>query len=228
MNIVGYINAELGIGEGARANIKCLQSAGIEVSLINITSYSNHRELDYSFKEFADNNFSDINLIHVNADTIPMLYVEKGRNFFKNKYNIGYWTWELSDFPDEWLQSFNYCDEIWVPSSFVIASIAKKSPIPVLEIPIAISVNKLKDVKRSHFGLKNTDFIFLFIFDFLSYFERKNPRGIVKAFKRAFLSSENVRLVIKCCNSSFDPQAMDSLKDAAQDLNIDIIEARTD
>ncbi len=223
VNVLGYINAEHGVGEAVRANIVALKAAGIDVSLINITP-TYIRERDSSFSEFSSDNHFYINLIHINADVFPMFCAEKGESYFKSKYNIGFWTWELPDFPDEWQGSFHYCNEIWVPSSFSLTSISKKSPLPVIRIPYAVSVNKLKDIKRSYFGLKDNDFIFLFIFDFLSYFERKNPLAIIEAFKKSFLPSEEVKLVIKCCNPSFAPQAMNSLREAAKGYNIDIID----
>ncbi len=223
VNVLGYLTAELGVGEGARGLVRCLQSMGLEFSLINISpTYS--RRLDLSFSEFSNDNSHYINLIHINADVFPMFYREKGREHFKNKYNIGFWTWELSDFPDEWISSFQYCNEIWTPSNFTLASIAKRSFIPVIKIPHAVVVDKIKKVDRRHFGLSDHNFIFLFVFDFLSYFERKNPLAIINAFRKAFSPTENVRLVIKCSNSSFDPLAMNSMKEATKGLNINIID----
>jgi len=224
VNVLGYLTAELGVGEGARANVKCLKSANIKFSLLNIDSHANSRKLDPSFSEFSEHNPYPINLIHVNADMFSRVYMEKGTNTFKDKYNIGFWTWELSDFPEEWFESFRFCDEIWVPSNFVLEAISKKSPIPVLKIPHAVMLNGTKDASRSYFGFKDNEFIFLFIFDFFSYFERKNPLTIIKAFRQAFPASENVRLVIKCSNSSYDPPALNRLKEAARGLNIDIID----
>jgi GT2 family glycosyltransferase/glycosyltransferase involved in cell wall biosynthesis len=223
LNVLGYINAEHGVGEAVRANILSLKAAGLEVSLNNVTP-TYIRQNDSSFPALSSSNPFLINLIHINADEFPRMCLERGENYFKNKYKIGFWTWELSDFPDEWQESFTYCDEIWVPSSFTLASISKKSRIPVIKISHAVSVDKIKNVQRSYFGLKEKDFIFLFIFDFLSYFERKNPLAVIQAFERSFSPSEDVKLVIKCCNSSFDPSSMKRLMDAAKGYNIDIID----
>ena len=43
-------------------------------------------------------------------------------------------------------------------------------------------------------------FLFLFSFDFLSVFERKNPLGLVEAFKQAFAPGEGPTLVLKSIN----------------------------
>ncbi|MFH1202029.1 MAG: glycosyltransferase [Candidatus Omnitrophota bacterium] len=224
VNIWGYLTAEVGVGECARANIRCLEQAGVGVSLLNIPDHSYSRQNDHSFSRFSSSNPYYINLIHVNADMFSRLYVEKGKGYFENKYNIGVWNWELSDFPDEWLEGFSYCNEIWTPSSFSLAAIARKSPVPVIKMPISVSIDKAKDADRMYFGLNDYDFIFLFVFDFLSYFERKNPLAVIKAFKEAFSPLEKVRLVIKCCNQSFDPAAMKVMNEVSRGHNINIIE----
>ena len=224
INLIGYLTSELGIGEGVRANVKCLKSAGVSFSLINIDNHSISRKHDFSFSDFSSHNPYDINLIHVNADMFPKLYVEKGTRFFKDKYNIGFWTWELPDFPDEWLNSFNYCNEVWAPSSFVLTSVSKKSPLTVVKIPHAVEIDNVKNVDRSFFGLKDSEFIFLFIFDFFSFFERKNPLAVIRAFKKAFLPSQDVRLVIKCINPSYDPSAFEIMQKEANGLNVSIMD----
>ncbi len=224
VNVLGYLTAELGVGEGARASIKCLKSIGVNLSLVNITTHSWSRQNNFTFSEFSNDNPYYINLIHVNADMLARLYSEKGQDYFRNKYNIGFWFWELFDFPDEWLDRFIYCNEIWVPSGFVLKSISKKSPVPVYRIPCAVVLDDFKDVDRSYFGLGHDDFIFLFMFDFLSYFERKNPLSIIQAFKEAFSPSEKVRLIIQCYNSQSNPQAMERMKQDINGFNIGIID----
>lgn len=227
INLFGFLTAELGIGEAARSTANSLKAVGVNASLINIPLPA-VRQCDFSLNGFSKDHLYPINLIHVNAPELPPLYIEQGMGCFKGKYNIGFWNWELSEFPETWRKSFRYCDEVWVPSSFTLASIAKKSPIPVLKIPIAVEIGNSKNLSRSSFGLKEDDFIFLFVFDFFSYFERKNPLAIIKAFRLAFSPSEKARLVIKCSNSSFDPQAMEKMKQETNGLNVDIIDRRLD
>jgi GT2 family glycosyltransferase/glycosyltransferase involved in cell wall biosynthesis len=224
VNVLGYLTSELGVGEGARANVRSMRSVGIDVALVNIDNHSPSRKCDSSFSGFCDTAPYDINLIHVNADMFSKLYIEKGANCFKDKYNIGFWNWELSEFLDEYRGSFSYCNEVWVPTNFTLSSVAKKSPVPVVKIPLAVSMDNVKDVKRDYFGLSEKEFIFLFIFDFFSYFERKNPLALIQAFKQAFGRSEGVRLVIKCSNSSFDPAAFRRMSELSCGSNITIID----
>ncbi|MDP3143639.1 MAG: glycosyltransferase, partial [Candidatus Omnitrophota bacterium] len=224
VNVFGYITSEMGVGEAVRADIKCLKSAGIDFSLVNITSHSPSRKKDLTFSEFSSLAPYDINLLHVNADMLPKLYLEKNRNNFRHKYNIGSWTWELADFPQEDIKSFNYCDEIWVPSNFVLDAVSKKSPVPAVKIPYAVVIDQFKKLKRADFGLSEEDFMFLFSFDFFSYFERKNPLALIRAFNKAFANNEKARLVIKCSNSSFDPAALANLQKEAAGKRVNIID----
>ncbi len=58
-------------------------------------------------------------------------------------------------------------------------------------------------------------FLFLFSFDYLSVFKRKNPLAVIEAFTRAFGSGERVGLIIKCINHDRDPAAHAELRAAA-------------
>ena len=65
---------------------------------------------------------------------------------------------------------------------------------------------------RELFDLPEDRFIFLFVFDFLSYVERKNPLGLVRAFRRAFADTDRALLVLKATNSDRDPPAARSTR----------------
>ena len=56
----------------------------------------------------------------------------------QNGYTVGYWAWELPEFPDGWMRYCDYVDEIWAPSRFARDAIAAKAPVPVLAMPHAI------------------------------------------------------------------------------------------
>ena len=67
-------------------------------------------------------------------------------------------------------------------------------------------------------------FVFLFIFDFLSYYERKNPFGLVRAFKEAFSGDDSVELVLKTMNSDREPEARAALELEMDGANIRLID----
>jgi hypothetical protein len=56
------------------------------------------------------------------------------------------------------------------------------------------------------------EFVFLFIFDFHSRAERKNPLTLINAFKEAFAPTDLVRLVIKCVNGHSDSGSLSQMR----------------
>ncbi|WP_026732948.1 glycosyltransferase [Fischerella sp. PCC 9605] len=208
VNISGYVNSEFGLGEGVRGTIRAVEAAGIPFVINNCTFNTMHRKMDSSYTDFSDDNPYPINIIQVNVDMINAFISYTSPEYFKDKYNIGFWAWELPEFPKEWLSAFNLFHEIWTPSSYCVEAIAPVSPIPVLKVMHSISLPK-PSVSKQALGLPDNKFIFLFIFDFCSVFERKNPAAVIEAFKRAFgKENENVLLVIKFSNAKYFPDKL--------------------
>lgn len=226
VNLAGYITSESGVGEAARANIRALETVGMPFVLNNIKSLS--RQSENTYTNFSDDNPNGINLIHVNADQVTNFFNEKGESYFKNKYNIGFWYWELSKFPKEWLDKFQFFNEIWVASSFCQETLSEASPVPVVKIPPSVVVDRIKNVDRSYFGIKDDSFVFLFIFDLLSFFERKNPLAVIRAFKEAFGPNEKAQLVLKCSNLERNAPARDMILEETKGLNVKLIDRYLD
>lgn len=199
INLWGYARAETGVGESCRLAANALQAAGIPFGIVNFEGADGARtsDLSWAHKEMPFP-FYDINWFHINAAELPELTPLYGRNVFKASYNIGCWMWELPDFPDEWLDRFQYVDEIWAPSTFVAETIAKKSPVPVVRIPHSIEVKIDEPRSRAYFGLPEQTYLFLTMYDVRSITERKNPQGAVQAFLHAFgPDNAGVGLVVK-------------------------------
>jgi glycosyltransferase involved in cell wall biosynthesis len=57
--------------------------------------------------------------------------------------------------------------------------------------------------------------MFLFVFDYMSTIERKNPVGLIEAFKRAFRPAEGPHLLIKTINAPLRPLAEEAVLWAA-------------
>lgn len=206
INLSGYIQGEFGVAEGSRASIQAIESAQIPFVLNNIKA-SIHRDYDLTYGRFSEKNPYRINLMHVNADVIQEYIKEKNTAYLDNRYNIAYWFWELSNFPSKWQSSFKSLNEIWVASTFCQESIAKVSPIPVVKMTFPIHINETQIVSdRKKFGLPKDKFLFLFSFDYLSIFERKNPLGVLRAFNSTFGGRDDVLLVLKGINMEHTPE----------------------
>jgi GT2 family glycosyltransferase/glycosyltransferase involved in cell wall biosynthesis len=224
VNIAGYIASEKGVGEGVRSDIRMMQAAEIPFVLNNFADPGSSNQ-DLTFEHFSFGNPFPVNLIHINADATPEFARRKGKAYFADHYNIGYWAWELSEFPREWYPSFQFLDEIWVPSNFTLESISRIAPVPVVRVPHCLTEDLPRaELGRSHFGLPHDKFIFLFIFDFHSYMGRKNPLAVVQAFKQAFRAGDNAVLVFKCSRPDFNPPGFRAIKELAEGLPFLIID----
>jgi glycosyltransferase involved in cell wall biosynthesis len=204
VNLVGYFDAVLGVGEAARQMIGALESEHIEVATIAMSASASPRAQTLAVETVAPR--FPVNLICVNADMVPAFAQQVGASFFADRYSIGYWWWEVSRFPDRWLGSFGYLDEVWAGSRHVAEALAEVSPIPVVRIPPPVEVEEPPARTRAELGLPD-GFLFLFVFDYASVFERKNPLAIVEAFTRAFGEGDGAALVLKCINHERDPSS---------------------
>ncbi|MEG4500020.1 glycosyltransferase [Microcoleus sp. F10-C6] len=219
INIAGYINGEFGIGEGVRANIRAAEAANIPFNIHNFT-LSPHRKQDTTYQNFSQDNPHPINLIQVNADEVATFIKHIGSRYFENKYNIGFWAWELPAFPPEWQPAFNHFHEIWTYSNYCAEAISAVSPIPVIKIMPSIAL-PAPSRNREALDLPKDKFIFLFVFDFSSRIERKNPLAVIQAFKHAFGEDDSVLLIVKSSNSNKFTAAQASLNSAiAHNSNI--------
>jgi len=206
VNLIGYIRAEMGVGEGARSDARALAAADIEFGVINFERGNSARMGDTSWqhKERDDAPFS-VTLWHINADhlalaraTIPTFLVEKS-------YHIAYWAWELETMPEGWRPALDEADEIWVPSEFVRRAIASETTKPVVCIPHCVAPNPDESLDRDYFGLPKDSFIFLAMYDTRSIAERKNPNAALHAFIAAFGADDNrATLVLKVNNATTD------------------------
>jgi SAM-dependent methyltransferase/glycosyltransferase involved in cell wall biosynthesis len=221
VNVAGNITSEKGVGEAVRSDVRSLEAAGIPVVLNNFLD-DGAVNCDRSFANLSDDNPHAFNLVHVNADVVPLFVERRGDSYFRDRYNIAYWVWELSAFPDDWDASFRYFDEIWVPSNFVLDAISRASPVPVVRVPHSIPERLfVRPLDRAHFGIPEGQFIFLYLFDFHSQIERKHPAGLIEAFRKAFGRRDGAALVLKSSRGSAGELA--ELRKAAAGANVHLI-----
>ncbi len=215
VNVVGYLAAESGIGESARSMLRIIKAAGTPVAPINFRVGNLSRMRESIPDVPATEHLHAINLFHINADQMFVAHDSLGASLFEGRYNIGYWAWELREFPDAWVPAFDLLDEVWVPSSFCQQAIAVKSPVPVLRVPHSVEAPAL-NADRARFGIAADDVAFFAMCDVFSVPERKNPLGVAEAFRKAFPGSEPVRLFLKIGNLEFQPDLKSRLADLAR------------
>lgn len=201
VNVIGSIRGEFGIGETSRSTVKALlepsdKFSRVPLSITDLGDMDNHRTTDDLIErkfgmEISNSNEYVVSIVH--AGFHEMLHQKKtmkNNDDVVSKYKIGMWNWELERFPAEWiLDTFNQYDEIWAPSLFNLDVFAEAALQPIVKMPYIVDLSEIADqvqYDRAKFGIPENAYAFLITFDFLSYPERKNPDGALRAFVEAF------------------------------------------
>ena len=214
INIASHFKHQNGITEGARLAAKAAQKVGMATNLIELRTYcaSPYDKTILSDQLTTDNSYP-VNIFHIDPgsmDNIPRVH---GQKIFEQKLNIGYWAWELSEFPDEYIRNFDYVEEIWTPSDFARDVIMMKSPVPVLTMPHPVQFEIENKAERSDFNIPENTFVFLCMYDYGSNQDRKNPRAAIDSFIKAFSDNHSVHLLIKVHNARDEFQDFIDLKE---------------
>jgi glycosyltransferase involved in cell wall biosynthesis len=222
MNIAGFLTADLGVGESARCMVRAADAAGIPSALVALKLHCRNRLGDTTYAaRLQETNPHGVNVIHIDPPAARDIDHHHGRGFRKGRYNIAYFAWEQPEFPDAWLPSFDFFDEVWCPSDFTRESIALKSPLPVLTMPHSITVERpaaKPAALRARFGLPAGPFLFLMVFDLNSTAARKNPQAVVEAFRQSGLGPGEAVLVVKVQNAAANPAEFHALQSALRGL----------
>lgn len=222
LNITGFLTADLGVGESARCMVRAADAAGLPSALISLKLHCKNRLGDLTLADrLSETNPHAVNVVHLDPPASRDLDHHHGKGFRAGKYNIGYWAWELPEFPDAWASYCDYFDEIWCPSDFVREAIGMTSPVPVLTMPHAIAFTRPTETTaalRDRFDLPRDRFLFLFLYDLNSYAERKNPRAVIDAFRRSGLAARGAALVIKTHSVKGNESDLGRLLEATADL----------
>jgi len=200
LNLAGYFTAELGMGQSARLLVDAVTSAGYPFS--TIVSERTVSRQNAKFNPVDDGTRYPINVAVVNADQFGLWSQDVGAELLVDRYTIGMWAWEVEEFPDAYHGAFDLVDEVWAISRFARDAIAAKTDKPVHVFPHPIPLpdpTTVIPLDHELLGLSEESY-FLFVFDYLSVFERKNPLAVVRAFTSAFSPCEGPQLVIKTIN----------------------------
>lgn len=236
VNIIGYAYGQLGIGEDARMAARALQAAGIPFTLLNFPPGNDIPQNDRSMAEHvSERGDYAINMFCMTAEETGRYFAEKGWSQFKNRYNIGYWPWELSKWPNHWRMMLDLVHEVWVSTQHTYNALAPVCSKPLKLMPMAVELGPIRKFAsrhqaRKHFKLPLKATLFCFAFDLKSSVDRKNPQACVDAFLAAFpadtYSTDDVGLVIKVHKPTQPDQNWLQLKQlAAHDNRIHIIES---
>jgi FkbM family methyltransferase len=221
-NVLGYLTAELGVGELGRLVHEAVVASGVPVA----TAVEEHTVVSRTSHPLpADAALGDprygVSVLVVNADmTGPTLRMHP--DLARDRHVIGVWSWELDSFPPAMHPAFGQVDEIWTISEFCATAIREHSPVPVRTIPVPVRDPLGAEPRTPRAGEVTR---FLFVFDHNSIFDRKNPLAAITAFRTAFPERADVRLVLKTINGERHPGDRERLRMAVTgDDRIELIE----
>ncbi len=232
VNLVGYVFGQLGIGEDVRMAAKAMQAAHVPFTMLDFPPGADIPQNDRSMAAHvsSDGPFA-FNVFCMTAMEQGRYYAERGATpQIAGRYNIGYWPWELSRWPDQWQQLVHLVDEVWVSTQHTLDAVAPAcaalpKPVPVRLMPMAVELGPIAQLGtraqvRKHFQLPGKARLFVFTFDLNSSIHRKNPQAVVNAFLRAFPADswtrDQVGLVIRTGRPRKASAVWDRLKALAQ------------
>jgi glycosyltransferase involved in cell wall biosynthesis len=221
VRLTGYLGHTLGLGAAARGYAQALGAAGVPVRTVSVPLH--HLELPVELAEeygrhvfedmVHDGVHHDFEIVAVNAEELPSFVKRLGDDYFQGP-KIGIWGWETDTIPPRWRRAFALVQEIWVYSDFMAQNIGAAAPVPTIALPPPVQPPAESAVPE-RLGLPEDRFLFLFVYDYLSTIQRKNPVGLIEAFKRAFAPGEGPQLLLKTINGPLRPLAEEEVLWAA-------------
>lgn len=223
VNVIGFFRAEFGQGAAARAIVSGLERAAIPFTTITREDVPHRQE--HPFEDRSGEALHPTNILCLNAEHLLSFAAGSDSELLTGRYSIGVWFWETSVFPEYLQPALDLVQEVWVASDFVAAAVAAETWKPVQIFPLPVEVPPAPSLPRAQLGLSDDQFVFLFLFDFYSTFERKNPIALVEAFGRAFQPGSRARLLIKTINGDRFPRELEQLQAAVRERpDVDIVD----
>ena len=227
--VVGMLRSILGLGEAGRRLVRLCERAGEVTRSVSFDYSDAPLGVPWTHPSPAAGEALDIVVIAANGTEAPMLRGALGATAVHGRYVIGLWFWELEDLSAAMAVGFDAVDEVWVTSEFTADAVRRSAPVgfPVHVLPLGADLGPTPTrtaQSRSRFGLPPTGVVVGNVFDYASRIERKNPTGLIEAWKRAFPAADPSRrlLFFKTLNAAGNADSA-SIVIAACDGREDII-----
>ena len=223
LNVLGHFSYPSGLRVSVEALVEGLHRVGVATSLRDIRTDKND---DPNHVNFNGSELFDVTLIHTQPEPFFDQAFERANLHprLPAPYRIAYWYWEFDSVPTSWTDQAAKVDELWAATEFVARGLRERFSIPVRTLFPGVRLGEYKRRPKADFGLKDTEFTFLFTFHMMSIMERKNPLGLIRAFRLAFEPAQKVRLVLKTSFGDRHPAQIEELRSAARGHNITIID----
>ena len=198
-NLIGYATSPIGLGEDLRSFAAMLDYLNIPFSIIDLPTDSS-KKVAVKFKSMTMDTYEN-SMFFMSAMECQNLAKAHPALFSEPKKKLGYFLWELPDFPDEYVQALKLVDHIWCPTKFVQEAFFAKSKQLILSIPLPViqaNADKANTIDfRETLDIPKEAFVSLFMFDMRSTLNRKNPQATVEAFTQFAKGKKDVYLILK-------------------------------
>lgn len=223
VNLFAHFRYTSGLQEAALSTLRGLQRNGFRTANRDIVVCFAPDGLDR--RDFLGVELFDTTIVHVAANTfIDDHALNSGLHLRRGVHRIAYWYWELSRVPAEWADRLEPIHEIWAPTRFIADAMRATLPRPVYPLLPGVELPPIASRGKHYFGLDPERFLFLFAFDMNSVMERKNPLGLIEAFRRAFSPRDPVQLAIKVHRAHRHPAERRQLLEAAASAGVTVID----
>jgi len=214
-DVIGFFHAEHGIGEAARLLVGALRAGDVNVATLSYRNTESRQNHPFETDEVGK---YKVVIAAINAELNAPVRHLFGDFYFANTYVVGQWFWELETAPPWYKRAYKHVDELWAPSRFIETMLRNEAPrrVHVRYMPLPLRRPRVVGgVSKSDLGLPDR-FMFLFTFDFMSVMKRKNPIGLVQAFRQAFPGGDGPILVLKSINGQTRPEGTATLRAAIE------------
>lgn len=201
VNYHSEVFAASGFGQAARLYIRALNAVGVRVNVVNT---GGRRQLEDPFIEslVGHDAKADFNIFH----GVPTAF---GRAAARLSNIVAITVWEATPVPYRWRTALSRAVDVWVPCEQNVSAfghIANAFRVPHVVPPEPEP--GLTESARVLDGIGPGDFVFYSIFHWQ---ERKNARGLIKAFLLAFPATPDAVLLVKTSDRAA-PEATELLR----------------
>lgn len=195
-NLIGYATSPTGLGEDLRAFAAMLDHLDIPYSVTDVPTEI-RGQVQAPWKKLTPEDYAT-SFFFMSPMECMRLAAAQPALFSQPAVKVGYFLWELPDFPDTFLPALEMVDHIWCPTRFVQKSLFGKTRKLTLSIPLPVmtAARRGRDFRRE-LGLPADAFVALNLYDIRSTNQRKNPQGTVQAFMTFAERHRDCYLILK-------------------------------
>lgn len=213
IKIVGYFGGSHGIAASARLAARAFEALGVPVERVDVTD----AKLDWAGR-LTEPTHASAWIFHLNPPEMLTALAHLGPRQVRGP-RYGYWAWELPRAPARWRAEAALVDEVWTPSRYAAEAFAEAAA-PVRAVPHPLFLEDYASVTPAP---RHAIFQGVMVFDFNSSLARKNPRGAIAAWARAFDGDPRYELTLKTQNGWRFPTELAILRETVPD-NVRVVD----